>query len=76
MTILVTGGTGHLGRKVVELLVRDGHRVRVLARTPGTEKSVQWVRGDLATASGHRGMTTWAEWLARDEVAPAARIAA
>jgi len=27
-------------------------------------------------ASGHRGMTTWSEWLARDEVAPAARIAA
>jgi len=52
MTILVTGGTGHLGRKVVELLVRDGHRVRVLARTPGTEKSVHWVRGDLATGEG------------------------
>ena len=52
MTILVTGGTGHLGRKVVELLVRDGHRVRMLARTPGSDPAVKWIRGDLATGEG------------------------
>jgi uncharacterized protein YbjT (DUF2867 family) len=52
MTILVTGGTGHLGRKVVELLVGDGHSVRVLARTPGTDPAVRWIQGDLATGAG------------------------
>ncbi|HSD02015.1 MAG TPA: NAD-dependent epimerase/dehydratase family protein [Gaiellales bacterium] len=52
MTILVTGGTGHLGREVVELLVRDGRRVRVLARTPGTDPAVRWIQGDLATGEG------------------------
>jgi uncharacterized protein YbjT (DUF2867 family) len=52
MTILVTGGTGHLGRKVVELLVREGHPVRVLARTPGTDPAVRWIQGDLATGAG------------------------
>jgi uncharacterized protein YbjT (DUF2867 family) len=52
MTILVTGGTGHLGGKVVELLVRDGHRVRVLARHPGGDRAVSWVEGDLATGEG------------------------
>ncbi len=52
MTVLVTGGTGHLGRKVVELLLRDGHRVRVLARHPGGDRSVNWVKGDLATGEG------------------------
>lgn len=31
---LVTGGTGHLGQDIVDRLVRDGHRVRVLARSP------------------------------------------
>jgi uncharacterized protein YbjT (DUF2867 family) len=52
MTVLVTGGTGHLGRKVVELLLRDGHRVRVLARSPGGDRAVNWITGDLATGEG------------------------
>jgi uncharacterized protein YbjT (DUF2867 family) len=52
MTVLVTGGTGHLGRRVVELLLRDGHRVRVLARHPGGDREVSWIEGDLATGEG------------------------
>ena len=52
MTILVTGGTGHLGGKVVELLLRDGHRVRFLARRPGGDTAVDWITGDLATGEG------------------------
>lgn len=32
MRILVTGGTGHLGRSVVKRLQADGHQPRVLAR--------------------------------------------
>jgi uncharacterized protein YbjT (DUF2867 family) len=52
MTILVTGGTGHLGRTVVALLKRDGHHVRVLARRPGDDPEVDWARGDLATGEG------------------------
>lgn len=34
MTILVTGGTGTLGKPTVELLRAAGHDVRVLSRTP------------------------------------------
>ncbi|MDQ3913110.1 MAG: NAD(P)H-binding protein [Actinomycetota bacterium] len=43
--ILVTGGTGTLGRRVVDRLRADGRQVRVLSRSgrPGT------VRGDLST---------------------------
>jgi NADH dehydrogenase len=32
--ILVTGGTGFVGREIVKQLLQDGHAVRVLARTP------------------------------------------
>src|SRR3990170_5944923 len=50
--VLVTGGTGHLGKSVVSLLVSGGHEVRVLARSPGSDSRIAWVRGDLATGEG------------------------
>jgi uncharacterized protein YbjT (DUF2867 family) len=52
MNILVTGGTGHLGRPVVARLQQAGHHVRVLARRPGDDPGVEWFRGDLATGQG------------------------
>lgn len=48
MTILVTGGTGTLGRPTVDLLRRAGHDVRILSRTPGDGRAV----GDLRTGAG------------------------
>src|SRR5829696_3076437 len=50
--VLVTGGTGHLGRDVVRLLKARGDRVRILARIPGREPDVEWVQGDLSTGGG------------------------
>jgi uncharacterized protein YbjT (DUF2867 family) len=50
MNILVTGGTGALGRDVVDKLRRDGHRARILSRKPGAGED--WVQGDLATGAG------------------------
>jgi uncharacterized protein YbjT (DUF2867 family) len=52
MRILVTGGTGHLGGTVVELLRDEGHQFRLLARRPGTTAGVEWVQGDLSTGEG------------------------
>jgi uncharacterized protein YbjT (DUF2867 family) len=48
LQVLVTGGTGVLGRHVVELLGSEGIRVRILSRSgkPGTMK------GDLRTGEG------------------------
>jgi uncharacterized protein YbjT (DUF2867 family) len=50
-TVLVTGGTGHLGADIVSRLKRS-YRVRVLARSPGSDPDVEWIRGDLATGAG------------------------
>jgi nucleoside-diphosphate-sugar epimerase len=46
--ILVTGGSGSLGGRVVDRLRTSGHEVRALSRSgrPGT------VRGDLMTGEG------------------------
>lgn len=52
--VLVTGGTGHLGRAIVPALKRRGHPVRILARQPRPDPSVEWIRGDLATGEGLR----------------------
>jgi uncharacterized protein YbjT (DUF2867 family) len=50
MNILVTGGTGTLGRHVVRLLRNAGHRARILSRNP--RGHVDAVQGDLATGAG------------------------
>jgi uncharacterized protein YbjT (DUF2867 family) len=50
-TVVVTGGTGHLGRDLVSRL-KGSYRVRVLARSAGSDPGVEWIRGDLATGEG------------------------
>ncbi|NUS63779.1 MAG: NAD(P)H-binding protein, partial [Saccharothrix sp.] len=52
-SILVTGGTGTLGRLVVPRLAEAGHRVRVLSRRGGGPvDGVEHVTGDLLTGAG------------------------
>jgi uncharacterized protein YbjT (DUF2867 family) len=52
-SILVTGGTGTLGRLVVPRLAQAGHRVRVLSRRGGEPvDGVEHVTGDLLTGDG------------------------
>src|SRR6266568_2121724 len=51
--ILVTGGTGGLGRRVVERLRRAGRSVRVVSRHAAESASgVEYVAGDLAKDVG------------------------
>src|SRR5438445_2033117 len=50
MRVLVTGGTGALGREVVTQLRAKGHRARILSRKPGA--GADWVQGDLVTGAG------------------------
>ena len=50
MNVLVTGGTGTLGRDVVMLLRQSGHRARILSRNP--RGHVDAVQGDVRTGAG------------------------
>ncbi len=50
MHVLVTGGTGALGREVVRRLIDEGHRARVLSRKQA--EGDDWVQGDLVTGAG------------------------
>jgi uncharacterized protein YbjT (DUF2867 family) len=53
-SILVTGGTGALGRPTVDHLVATGHQVRVLSRRAAADQptGTEWVTGDLTTGVG------------------------
>ena len=54
MRVLVTGGTGTLGRPAARRLLEQGHEVRVLSRqpSPALPGGVSAVRGDLSTGAG------------------------
>ena len=56
MNVLVTGGTGALGREVVTQLRDSGHSARILSRKPAgshvSQLDADWVQGDLATGAG------------------------
>lgn len=51
--ILITGGTGTLGRRVVPLLRDAGHDVRVLSRNARKpETGIEYITGDLVKGEG------------------------
>ena len=58
--VLVTGGSGTLGREVVVRLARDGHRVRVMSRRSrepeaGGQAGTEWAQADLQSGEGLAG---------------------
>ncbi|HKP30162.1 MAG TPA: NAD(P)-dependent oxidoreductase [Gemmatimonadales bacterium] len=58
-TAFITGGTGFVGSHLIEVLLRAGHRVRALVRSPGKAESlgisgVEWVTGDLGSIEALR----------------------
>jgi uncharacterized protein YbjT (DUF2867 family) len=61
--ILVTGGTGTLGRTVVQRLADEGHQVRVLSRRP--RPAGQAAAGQAAAGHGASGEGA-AEWATGD----------
>jgi dihydroflavonol-4-reductase len=63
MTILVTGGTGHIGNVLIRELVQTGQPVRALV-LPGEDRSiledvpVEWVEGDVLDPASLTGAFT------------------
>lgn len=53
MTVLVTGSTGFLGRRVVQKLIEHNYQVRCLVRTPGNERMFE--RGSVDVYYGDIG---------------------
>lgn len=55
--IVVTGGTGTLGRPVVEGLLRSGSTVRVASRRahPDRDLAYQWAQVDYRSESSYAG---------------------
>lgn len=51
-SILVTGGTGNLGRHVVPLLRVRGHSIRVLSRSAHDGDGIEYVVGDTVKGDG------------------------
>jgi UDP-glucose 4-epimerase len=47
MRVLVTGGSGFIGRHVLAALRSDGHVVSVVDRVPFDDPAVAWVTGEL-----------------------------
>jgi uncharacterized protein YbjT (DUF2867 family) len=57
MNILVTGGTGHLGRDFVKAAMAAGHGVRIASRMPrlaDAPDKLEWATLDLSTGEGLR----------------------
>jgi len=53
MKILITGGSGHLGRAFVRAAVEAGHVPRTMSRRPApADVSGEWTRADLGTGIG------------------------
>jgi len=49
--ISVTGGTGHLGRNLIDMLLEQGQKVKALKRnldTPYQHPNLTWIQGDLS----------------------------
>jgi uncharacterized protein YbjT (DUF2867 family) len=64
MKVLITGGTGSLGRLLARRVAGGGHAVRVLstrARAASDPAGFEWATADLASGEGLRGAVEGAE---------------
>ena len=59
MTIAVTGGTGFVGTRFIDIATAAGYEVRALTRRPRRpQRQVQWIEGSLSDADALRQLVT------------------
>ncbi len=60
--IAITGGTGFVGSKLIDLALASGHEVRALARREQAERpGLEWVTGDLGNRDALARLTEGAD---------------
>lgn len=61
-TLAITGGTGFVGGRLIDLAIAAGHAVRALARRPQPDRpGVTWVAGALDTPAALESLVTEAD---------------
>lgn len=59
MIIAVTGGTGFVGQRLIDLAVERGHKVHALTRRPQAPRNgVTWIEGDLGSREALEKLVT------------------
>lgn len=59
MSLAVTGGTGFVGRRLIQLAAERGHEVRALTRRPQEPRDgVEWIEGSLENREALEGLVT------------------
>lgn len=62
MILAITGGTGFVGKRLIDRALVAGHRVRALTRQPqAAREGVEWIAGALDTPDALRDLATGAE---------------
>lgn len=62
MTLAVTGGTGFVGSRLIDLALAGGHRIRALTRRPqAPREGIDWIEGALDNAESLRVLSTGAD---------------
>ena len=57
-TVLIAGGTGHLGRNIEKELIQKGYRVLILTRSPKKENHIFWNPSENKIDTSNLGFIT------------------
>lgn len=62
MILAITGGTGFVGKRLIDRALGLGHRVRALTRRPqAAREGIEWIAGALDTPDALRDLATGAD---------------
>ena len=62
MRLAITGGTGFVGRRLIDLALERGHEIQALTRRPqDTRPGVDWIMGDLEDRDALESLVTDSE---------------